>query len=79
MKNVAIAYFAIFKEQAGCGEESISTTVATVGDLFDEVSDQRGIQRLENMKVAVNDEIVEWSTVIADGDRVFFFPPVSGG
>ncbi len=79
MKNVTVEYFAVFRDQAGCRGESVATGVATAGDLFDEVASLHGLERLDNMKVAVNDEIVRWSTPVNDGDRVLFFPPVSGG
>jgi len=29
--------------------------------------------------VAVNDQMADWESPIADGDEVLFFPPVAGG
>ena len=79
MKTVSVEYFAVFRDQAGVSAESLETTVHSASELFDQVSVMRGLEPLENMKVAVNDRIVPWTTSVNDGDRVLFFPPVSGG
>ncbi len=80
MKTVQIRYFALFREQAGRDTETLQTVATSVGDLFSEVCAERGLSdSLPNIKVALNDELVDMSTAVADGDTVLFFPPVSGG
>ncbi len=80
MKTVRVRYFALFREQAGRDSETLQTAATSLGDLFAQVCAARGLSgSLSNIKVALNDELVDMSTSVADGDTVLFFPPVSGG
>lgn len=80
MIEVEARYFAAFREQAGCREESIATNAATAADLYAEVAARHGfLDSLSRCKVAVNDELAEWQAPLHDGDVVLFFPPVAGG
>ncbi len=80
MKRVTAEYFAIFREQAGLGEERVESNAATVGELFAECAVRHGFaDPRERCKVAINDELVAWETPFAEGDLVLFFPPVAGG
>ncbi|MGB5590965.1 MAG: MoaD/ThiS family protein [Gammaproteobacteria bacterium] len=79
MNNIKVRYFAIFRELAGCDQEVIATEAATVAELFKVVSERHGLPQLRDAKVAVNDEMRGFDTVLEDEDSVLFFPPVSGG
>jgi len=80
MVEVTAKYFAAFRERAGRGSESVATNAATTGDLFAELARRHGFADPQmRCKVAVNDELVEWTTRLENGDVVLFFPPVAGG
>jgi molybdopterin-guanine dinucleotide biosynthesis protein A len=79
-KTITVQYFAFFREQAGCSEESMSIAAQTTGDLFAHLCDSGRLPGgLRNCKVAVNDVMSDWQHPLADGDRVLLFPPVAGG
>ncbi|MGI9257768.1 MAG: MoaD/ThiS family protein [Gammaproteobacteria bacterium] len=78
--NITAQYFAVFREQAGRDSEELTTSAATAGELFAEVSSRYGFaDSLERCKVAINDELASWGSSLNDGDVVLFFPPVAGG
>ena len=80
VKTVTVRYFAAYREALGCAEESIRTRADTLKTLFAELSQRH--PRLEHYaaaRLAVNDEMARWDTVLADGDTVLLFPPVAGG
>jgi molybdopterin converting factor subunit 1 len=80
MKNLHIQYFAILREQAGLGEESLQTAVADPAALYAELAKRHSFQlRPEQLKVAVNAEFSPWDRELRDGDKVVFIPPVAGG
>ncbi len=79
-KTIIVQYFAFFREQAGCSEESMSIAAQTTGELFAHLCDSGRLPGgLKNCKVAVNDAMSDWQHPLADGDRVLLFPPVAGG
>jgi molybdopterin converting factor subunit 1 len=79
MKN-KVRYFALFREQAGCGSEWIEWAGGTAAELFQLVSEKPpAIKNRAAALVAVNDEMAGWDTVLSEGDEVLFFPPVAGG
>jgi molybdopterin converting factor subunit 1 len=80
MNDIEVQYFAVLRERAGTSRETVQTAAATAGDLYDELATRRGFGLPRAMlRVAVNDEFVEWSRPLASGDRVVFIPPVAGG
>ena len=82
---VKVRYFARLREALQCDSETVQLdSAATVSDLAiklrargntwaEALSDQR------TLKVAVNQEIVTFDTVLHNEDEVAFFPPVTGG
>ncbi|MDX1403080.1 MAG: MoaD/ThiS family protein [Woeseiaceae bacterium] len=79
-KRITIRYFAGFREHAGVGEETLSLEANTARDVFELLKDRHGSQEpLGHCKVAINDEMADWTTAINDGDTVLLFPPVAGG
>lgn len=80
MKHLKVQYFALFREVTGRSEEQLTTTALDIEALFSELRERHPeLQRFEQMKVAVNDEMADWQTVLSDGDAVLLFPPVAGG
>jgi MoaD family protein len=78
--QVHVCYFAVFRELTGVGEETVETSAADVEALFAELMRRHaGLVHEPAALVAINDEMCGWSTPLADGDRVLFFPPVAGG
>ncbi len=79
-KSITVRYFALFRENAGTGEEQIDSDARTAGDLFVELKDRHGSSEpLGHCKVAINDEMADWDAPLNDGDTVLLFPPVAGG
>jgi molybdopterin converting factor small subunit len=80
MKNITVRYFAMFREHAGVAEETLQLDVATALDVFEQTRARHGSHEpLGHCKVAINDEMADWSSAVADGDSVLLFPPVAGG
>jgi len=80
MHSIEIQYFAVLRERAGTGRETVQTDARTAAELYDELAARHdfGLPR-SMLRVAVNDEFAEWSRPLAEGDRVVFIPPVAGG
>jgi molybdopterin converting factor subunit 1 len=79
-KSIKVSYFALFREKTGKSEELVTTDAETAIDLFRELEDCHGFNEpYGHCKVAINNDLAEWSNIIKDGDTVLFFPPVSGG
>ena len=80
MKNITICYFAMFRENAGVAQESLTIDVATAADVFAATRDRHGSSEPSgHCKVAINDEMADWDAAVKDGDTVLLFPPVAGG
>lgn len=80
MKTITVRYFAMFREHAGVGEESMSLDVATAQDVFEQTRPRHGsAEPTGHCKVAINDEMADWNSAVSDGDTVLLFPPVAGG
>jgi molybdopterin converting factor subunit 1 len=80
MKTITVRYFAMFREHAGLAEESLELDVLTAMDVFEQTRSRHGsTEPIGHCKVAVNDEMAEWTATVNDGDTVLLFPPVAGG
>ncbi len=80
MKNLTVRYFAMFRENAGIGEEQLSLDVATAADVFQATMHRHGSSEPQgHCKVAINDRMADWDSSVDDGDTVLLFPPVAGG
>jgi len=80
MARIRMRYYALLREQAGCGEEWLETAAADPASLYDELARRHGFSLSRaQLKVAVNAEFSDWSRSLADGDEVVFIPPVAGG
>lgn len=80
MKTITIRYFAIFREHAGVGEETLALDASTAMEVYEQTQARHGSQEpVGHCKVAINDVMSDWSATINDGDTVLLFPPVAGG
>lgn len=79
-RTVHVQYFAVLREQAGRGNETLATGSRTAAELYEELRGRHGLSLPAAMlKVAVNEEFAAWDRPLADGDRVVYIPPVAGG
>ena len=79
-KTITVRYFAVFREHAGIDTETIESDARTAADVFTAVAHRHGSSEpLGHCKVAINDEMADWDSPVADGDTVLLFPPVAGG
>ena len=80
MKTITVRYFAMFREQAGVDEETLTLAADTAADVFEHTKPRHGsAEPSGHCKVAINDEMADWSSPVEDGDTVLLFPPVAGG
>lgn len=80
MKSVTVRYFAMFRENAGVTEETLTLDAATAADVFAATRERHGSDEpLGHCKVAINDVMADWESPVNDGDIVLLFPPVAGG
>ncbi|TNE57978.1 MAG: molybdopterin converting factor subunit 1 [Alphaproteobacteria bacterium] len=81
-----LLYFAWMRQRIGTGEETLTKPdgMATVAELIAHLA-ARGpgyAAAFENpavIKVAINQDYADFTSPIADGDEIAFFPPVTGG
>jgi molybdopterin synthase sulfur carrier subunit len=86
MSGIRVLYFAWLRERVGRSEEDmvLPETIRSVGDLVTHLQarDATYAAAFANPRVvraAVNQVFARFETVLADGDEVAFFPPVTGG
>ena len=80
MKTITVRYFAMFRENAGIAEETLTLDLATAADVFAATRERHGSEEpLGHCKVAINDVMADWESPVNDGDTVLLFPPVAGG
>ena len=80
MKTITVRYFAMFRENAGIDEETLTLEATTAADVFAATKDKHGSSEpLGHCKVAINDVMADWDSSVADGDVLLLFPPVAGG
>ena len=80
MKTITVCYFAMFREHAGTGQETLDLAVETARDVFEATRERHGSTEPNgHCKVAINDQMADWDSPVADGDTVLLFPPVAGG
>ena len=79
-KSITVRYFAGFREHAGVAEEVVVIDAETTADVFSQLRQRHGSDEPQgHCKVAVNDEMADWNSLVSDGDTVLLFPPVAGG
>jgi molybdopterin converting factor small subunit len=80
VKTLTIRYFALFRENAGVSEETLTLAAETAADVFAATAERHGSSEPQgHCKVAINDVMADWQSPVNDGDVVLLFPPVAGG
>ncbi len=81
-----LLYFAWVRQKIGRGEETIELPreARTVGDLVIWLKGRGegyadAFADVKRLRAAVNQEHVDFSAPVGQGDEVAFFPPVTGG
>ncbi|HJP08227.1 MAG: MoaD/ThiS family protein [Proteobacteria bacterium] len=75
--SINVRFFASLRERIGSATLEIDAQgIATARDVWISVSGQNAD---EEMLVAINKEYATLDRIVADGDEVAFFPPVTGG
>ena len=79
-KTIHVRYFALLREERGCGDEAVTTIVTTASELYDQLKKKNkfSISR-EGLRVVINDAFQPWNTPLQNNDTVVFIPPVAGG
>lgn len=80
--QVTVRLFATLRQQAGWKEQRIELPAgATVADVMQRLTVAHPTLNLtgRTLYAAVNSEYTKPERILADGDEVAFFPPVSGG
>ncbi|MEJ1354646.1 MAG: molybdopterin converting factor subunit 1 [Candidatus Sedimenticola sp. (ex Thyasira tokunagai)] len=82
---IKVLYFARLKEQLDTASEEMDAEgVAALGDLVQQLQGRGGVWQEafgdgQTVMMALNQEMADATTTVADGDEVAFFPPVTGG
>ena len=84
MTKIDVLYFAWVRERIGVPKEQVETTATTVEEL---VADLRAREErydvafadVSALRVALDQELSEFSASLADIREVAFFPPMTGG
>ena len=78
--KLKVSYFAILKDERGIAQEELETGAATPSELYAGLKNEHKFSlKQESLRVAVNEEFVNWTQKLSDGDQVVFIPPVAGG
>lgn len=79
-RHITVKFFALLREQAGCREATLETAAISPAALYEELMHSRGLTvPAAILSFAVNERYVPADTLLRDGDRVAFIPPVAGG
>jgi molybdopterin converting factor subunit 1 len=80
MKKINLKYFAKLKDDIGKSSETIETELNNLSEIYDYLSKKYKLSLTKDfLKVAINDEFVDWNTEIKDNDTIVLIPPVAGG
>ncbi|MCQ0971318.1 molybdopterin converting factor subunit 1 [Paracoccus sp. TK19116] len=79
-----VLYFAWLRERVGQPRERVETKAATVRDLVVELRaiddyHDAALSDLTAVRVAVDQQLSDLDTPLADAREVAFFPPMTGG
>ena len=79
-----VLYFAWLRERIGESSEAVETEAATVADLVEELRGREeryalAFSDLDAVRVAVDQDLVDFDAPLAGAREVAFFPPMTGG
>lgn len=79
-----VLYFAWVRERIGEPRETVETEAGTVADLVEELKAREeryalAFSDLSALRVAVDQELVDFDAPLAGAREVAFFPPMTGG
>ena len=82
--QIEILYFAWVRERVGRSKETIETDALTVAQLVDQLISRDpaygvAFKDLSQIKVAVDQELSDFTTPLINVCEVAFFPPMTGG
>jgi molybdopterin synthase sulfur carrier subunit len=76
--SIKVRYFASLKDLVGFSEACCSVSAPlSARQVWQQLNPQLAVP--ENVLAAVNLDYVDLDTLVADGDELAFFPPVTGG
>lgn len=81
---IEVLYFAWLRERIGQPRERIETKAQTVAELVEELKAREeryavAFSDLSAVRVAVDQELTDFTAPIGDAREVAFFPPMTGG
>ena len=81
---VNILYFAWVRERIGIPKESVETNATTVRELVLELCQREerydiAFSDLDSLRVALDQDLVDFDAPLAGAKEVAFFPPMTGG
>ena len=79
-RRIEVRFFAMLREQAGCGSTTLFTAAPDAAALYAELQARFGLTYSATLlRVAINDRYARLTDALHPGDRVVFIPPVAGG
>jgi sulfur-carrier protein len=81
---IEVLYFAWVRERIGLPRERVMTNAATVAELVDDLRAREdryaaAFADLRSLRVALDQELADFSAPLAGVKEVAFFPPMTGG
>jgi len=78
--KIEVRYFAVLADEAGRSIEQVESSAATLGELYEELRLRHGFRLPRtSVRVAVQDDFVDWSHPLREGLSLVLIPPVNGG
>jgi len=82
MSQIKVLFFASLREQMGTGE--IDLDAENLTELFAQIEIRLGAEarqalQADNIRIAVNQDLIDREVALNEGDEVAFLPPVTGG
>lgn len=80
MTAIHVTYFAALRDVTGFAEEILKTEARTAKALFHELAAKYRWPLSEtDIRFAINDRYQSPDTILKEGDKIVFIPPVAGG